>query len=74
MNVYLNFIKTPCILSIYRMAFSLFRFVEGCSMSDILEIVSSLVEVFRQETSNRSTPLSHIGKSPLYFVLLNKVS
>ncbi|CAH1118392.1 unnamed protein product [Phaedon cochleariae] len=47
------------------------RFVQTRNMSDILEIVSGLVEVVKQE-NNRSTPLSHVGKSPLYFVLLNK--
>lgn len=48
------------------------RYVQTSSMSDILEIVTGLVEVVRQENS-RSTPLSHQGKAPLYFVLLNKV-
>uniref|UniRef100_A0A6P7FZE1 Protein PAT1 homolog 1 n=1 Tax=Diabrotica virgifera virgifera TaxID=50390 RepID=A0A6P7FZE1_DIAVI len=47
------------------------RYVQSSNMSDVLEIATGLVEVVRQE-SNRSTPLSHVGKSPLYFVLLNK--
>nr|XP_023024721.1 protein PAT1 homolog 1 [Leptinotarsa decemlineata] len=47
------------------------RFVQTCSISDILDIVTGLVEVVRQE-NNRSTPLSHVGKSPLYFILMNK--
>lgn len=50
-----------------------FRYVQSSNMSDVLEIVTGLVEVVRQE-NHRSTPLSHVGKSPLYFVLLNKVS
>ncbi|KAJ8926195.1 hypothetical protein NQ314_021451 [Rhamnusium bicolor] len=48
-----------------------FRFIQSSTMSDVLDIVTGLVEVVRQE-NNRSTPLSHVGKSPLYFVLLNK--
>lgn len=47
------------------------RYVQNCTMSDVLEITSGLVEVVRQE-NNRSTPLSHVGKVPLYFVVLNK--
>ncbi|XP_057670129.1 protein PAT1 homolog 1 [Diorhabda carinulata] len=47
------------------------RYIQSSNMSDILDIVTGLVEVVRQE-NNRSTPLSHVGKSPLYFVLLNK--
>ncbi|XP_044260378.1 protein PAT1 homolog 1 [Tribolium madens] len=47
------------------------RYIQTSTMSDILEIVTGLVEVIRQENS-RSTPLSHQGKAPLYFVLLNK--
>ncbi|EFA05066.2 protein PAT1 homolog 1 [Tribolium castaneum] len=47
------------------------RYIQTSTMGDILEIVTGLVEVIRQENS-RSTPLSHQGKAPLYFVLLNK--
>ncbi|XP_063929726.1 protein PAT1 homolog 1 [Zophobas morio] len=47
------------------------RYIQTCTMGDILDIVTGLVEVIRQENS-RSTPLSHQGKAPLYFVLLNK--
>ncbi|CAH0548821.1 unnamed protein product [Brassicogethes aeneus] len=47
------------------------KYIRNSQMSDILEIVTGLVEVIRQENS-RSTPLSHQGKPPLYFVLLNK--
>ncbi|KAJ8956123.1 hypothetical protein NQ318_016578 [Aromia moschata] len=47
------------------------KYIHASSMSDVLDIVTGLVEVVRQE-NNRSTPLSHVGKSPLYFVLLNK--
>lgn len=49
------------------------RYIQSCNMIDILDIVSGLVEVIKQENS-RSTPLSHQGKAPLYFVLLHKVS
>lgn len=48
-------------------------FARNITMSNILDIVTGLVEVIKQENS-RSTPLSHQGKPPLYFVLLNKVS
>ncbi|KAJ8916062.1 hypothetical protein NQ315_010930 [Exocentrus adspersus] len=47
------------------------KYIQSSTMSDVLDIVSGLVEVVRQENS-RSTPLSHVGKSPLYFVVLNK--
>jgi DNA topoisomerase 2-associated protein PAT1 len=47
------------------------RYIQTSTMADILDIVTGLVEVIRQENS-RSTPLSHQGKAPLYFVLLNK--
>ncbi|RZC34298.1 PAT1 -like 1 [Asbolus verrucosus] len=47
------------------------RYIQTSTMGDILDIVAGLVEVIRQENS-RSTPLSHQGKAPLYFVLLNK--
>lgn len=50
------------------------RYVQTSTMSDILDIVTGLVEVVRQENNSRSTPLSHQGKAPLYFVLLNKVT
>lgn len=41
-------------------------------MSDILDIVSGLIEVVKPE-NNRSTPLSHQGRSPLHFVVSNRV-
>ncbi|XP_060532824.1 protein PAT1 homolog 1 [Cylas formicarius] len=47
------------------------RYVQNCDLSEILHMTSGLVEVVRQENS-RSTPLSHVGKAPLYFMLLNK--
>lgn len=47
------------------------RYVQNCTFSDVLDIVAGLVEVVKQENS-RSTPLSHVGKAPLYFVILNK--
>lgn len=50
-----------------------FRYIETCTTTDILDIISGLVEVVKQE-NNRSTPLSHIGKQPLYFVVSNVVS
>lgn len=42
-------------------------------MSDILEIATNVTEVVRQENNNRSTPLSHQGKTPLHFIIGNKV-
>lgn len=48
------------------------RYVQNCKMSHILDIVSNLVEVVKQEQNSRSTPLSHQGKSPLHFVIGNK--
>ncbi|CAG9861797.1 unnamed protein product [Phyllotreta striolata] len=47
------------------------RYTHSTNMSDIIEIVSGLIEVVKPDNP-RSTPLSHAGKSPLYFVLLNK--
>lgn len=47
------------------------RYMQTVEMPDILENVSGLIEVIKPE-SNRSTPLSHQGRAPLYFVLLNK--
>ncbi|XP_017771959.1 PREDICTED: protein PAT1 homolog 1 [Nicrophorus vespilloides] len=47
------------------------RYIQACQIADILELVSGLVEVVRQENS-RSTPLSHQAKSPLYFITANK--
>ncbi|XP_050315635.1 protein PAT1 homolog 1 [Anthonomus grandis grandis] len=47
------------------------RFVQTCTMSDIIDMISGLMEVVKPE-NNRSTPLSHVGKAPLYFVVLNK--
>ncbi|KRT80819.1 hypothetical protein AMK59_6290 [Oryctes borbonicus] len=48
------------------------RYIQTCKMSDILEIVSNITEVVRQENNNRSTPLSHQGKAPLHFIIGNK--
>lgn len=48
------------------------RYVQNCKMSNILDIVTNLVEVVKQEQNSRSTPLSHQGKSPLHFVIGNK--
>ncbi|CAG9770202.1 unnamed protein product [Ceutorhynchus assimilis] len=47
------------------------RFVQTCTMSEIMDMISGLMEMVKQENS-RSTPLSHAGKAPLYFVVLNK--
>nr|CAH7719308.1 unnamed protein product [Callosobruchus chinensis] len=46
------------------------RYVSNSSMADMLEMTSGLTEVVKQENS-RSTPLSHVGKPPLYFVVSN---
>ncbi|KAL3271461.1 hypothetical protein HHI36_021947 [Cryptolaemus montrouzieri] len=47
------------------------RYIQSVKMSDILDNIHGLTEVTKLENS-RSTPLSHQGKAPLYFVLLNK--
>ncbi|XP_066257930.1 protein PAT1 homolog 1 [Euwallacea similis] len=47
------------------------KFVQTCTMSDIIDMITGLVEEVKQE-NNRSTPLSHAGKAPLYFVVLNR--
>lgn len=47
-------------------------YIQSSKMSDILDIVSGLIEVRKPTDSNRSTPLSHIGKIPLNFVITNK--
>ncbi|GJQ81911.1 putative deadenylation-dependent decapping of nuclear-transcribed mRNA [Trypoxylus dichotomus] len=49
------------------------RYIQTCKMSDILEIVSNITEVVRHENNNRSTPLSHQGKTPLHFIIGNKL-
>lgn len=48
------------------------RYIQICKMSDILEIATNVTEVVRQENNNRSTPLSHQGKTPLHFIIGNK--
>lgn len=49
------------------------RYIQTCKMADILEIATNITEVVRQENNNRSTPLSHQGKTPLHFIIGNKV-
>ncbi|ENN77654.1 hypothetical protein D910_07632 [Dendroctonus ponderosae] len=41
-------------------------------MEDIIDLITGLMEEVKLE-NNRSTPLGHAGKAPLYFVVLNKL-
>lgn len=49
------------------------RFVQSTRMADVLTIVNKLEQNMRP-TEGRSTPLSHLNKAPLQFVVGNKVS
>ncbi|XP_019759259.1 protein PAT1 homolog 1 [Dendroctonus ponderosae] len=48
------------------------QYVQTCTMEDIIDLITGLMEEVKLE-NNRSTPLGHAGKAPLYFVVLNKL-
>nr|XP_022906854.1 protein PAT1 homolog 1-like [Onthophagus taurus] len=49
------------------------RYVQMCTMSDIVDIIASISETVKQDQNSRSTPLHHQGKAPLYFIIGNKL-